>query len=186
MEADKDIVDDTVTRELASTADSLTALAEIIKDVLHESDQIHTLYNLVYFTLAELNRLRMSLEEGPEMIAWCARNVFELNIIVHYVLKSKENLDLWIASSLYDLRQITKDLLSFVESFPDHAEPEYLIQELNIDLSEAEKGISAITAISGAPEKKLMNMHDMAEQVGLGPRYKAFYALCSKYVHPSP
>ena len=50
----------------------------------------------------EVNRLATWVSEPVEMLAWCARNIFEISLVVHYTLLANQNMDRWSAQKHRD------------------------------------------------------------------------------------
>jgi hypothetical protein len=134
------------------------------------------LFNLCTRSAIELGRLHQALDDSADAIALPVRNVFELNIIVRYVLTSDDNLARWVAEVATDERVILEGILKLSEGDSLEAERQ---------LRERLKQIEATLKRHGKSASRTQQVSALAAAVNLKTEYDAFFKLYSKYVHPS-
>jgi len=132
--------------------------------------------NLANRTATELNRLAGFYPESIEGVAWCARSLFEINLIVRHINHSKENMNRWLGQLAGDEKQILQGFLALSDQ-SDRPEKRVLQDRL--------VAIDKITAKHGLSASGPFNIKTIAAQENLSDEYVGLYKLFSKYVHPS-
>jgi len=124
----------------------------------------------------DFNNLINSIPHSIEGIALSTRNIFEVSLILKYILQSKENMNEWLGQLANDEKQILEGFLNIngTKDPKDRSAIEARIEKLkeicyrhNIQLS------------------KQFNIRDVAKNVGHEDDYISFYKFFSKYVHPT-
>src|SRR5262249_45276000 len=123
----------------------------------------------------QLRRLGTGIMD-VEVAAWAARNLFELDLLVRWVLKSDRNLEVWQTQLATDEMTIIEGVLGLSVGTNPHA-----VQVLESRMGQ----IRSLLAKHNVAEAKPKDIRSLAEQVGCGREYAAFFKLYSKYVHPS-
>ncbi len=134
------------------------------------------LANLAARSSFEAARLAGWLGAPTDQIAWVARNLYELNLRVHFILKSKENADHFFAESISDeieLLEAMKTLFALGAG-----------TDLNV-IEDRIAARKARLAQEGLEPVKTMGGWDLAREIGAEGEHRAFYKLYSKYVHPT-
>lgn len=169
---------DEVAENLHSNEIMLKTLISKIEKDLEQTDKNLVLSNLVTRTTLEIHRLRNWLKEPIEMLAWCARNLFELNLVVRFVLQSEDHFKHLLGQRVNDEIQILEGYLTLADNTADNTTDKRPIEKQLDDL----KNIASEHQID---LKRPFNIHDLASSNGVDYEYKAFFKLYSKYVHPS-
>jgi hypothetical protein len=167
---------ETVETHLAQLESSLGAMPAILKDSIPRSDVGLCVESLARRMTREAARLRRSLADATDVLAWCARNQFELHLTLRYVLHSRENLAKWIAQRVTDEASMIEGILGIVESDKEHYAH---------GLRERLRAITQRGSELGLKPTKPIHVDTMASVIGLRADYDAFYKTYSKYVHPS-
>lgn len=134
------------------------------------------IYNIAIRLVIELNRIRQWLKESNDMLGWCSRNIFELNLTLRYILQSENNVNIWMWQRFSDEIQILEGILGSVKNM-NHRAVTILTNRIN-EIKKKTKE-NKIVLSNHVPISKL------ATKVGLQSEYRAFFKLYSKYVHPS-
>lgn len=161
---------------LANFCERYEKLLATIKAGSTRTERNLVLFNLGSRAYLELDRARRLLDEPSDVLAWAARNLFEINLIVRFVLLSGENLNRWMAEMAGDER----DMLLGILAISNDAAPEHQ-QTLRDRISE----IEGILRRHNLEAKKPLQVRALASAVGMENEYEAFFKLYSKYIHPS-
>ena len=138
--------------------------------------------NLVLFNLGsrayhEIDRAYRLFEESTDLLAWVARNLFEINMILRFVLASEEDLDRWQAEAGGDERDIILGILALSSADTKEEDRQKLLGRI------AE--IEGVLSRHKLNAEKPLQLRTLASKVGMDSDYEAFFKLYSKYVHPS-
>jgi hypothetical protein len=167
---------DEVPRHLRDLAQRVHRLIDAIATSVDRSNQRDAVTNIGKRSAAELERLASLYPSPIEGVAWCTRNLFELNLVLRYILKDPKNINVWMGQAANDEKEIIEGLLTLASStkLPE-------IQVLRQRLSQ----IDEICKLHGIDPQRPFRMDTLAAAVGRADDYKALYKLFSKYVHPS-
>jgi len=165
------------------------ALNEHIEKMAAEPGKGNGWYVQIYAQLcaqvfAEYHSLNRACEEPQyaevSLLAWRARNLFELSIWAHYLAKGRKN-----ARRLYeDAGRDAHELFATFEQWGKRnaEEPDWLeqIARGKTDLLDraAQDGVEGLDA-------RYMRVNTAAEECGLADMYKVMSKLLSKFVHPT-
>jgi hypothetical protein len=155
---------------------SINSLAEEMQENLERNDLNLVLHNLLVATANEIIGLLSFSDKRSSLIAWCSRNLYELNLVVRYVLQSEKNLRNWMAQAASDEIEIWEGYLELAD---DKTRPEESVIREHIN------SIKNTVAKYDLKLTKFLPAHKLAETVGLHSEHKSFYKFYSKYVHPS-
>ena len=176
----KDIVahmpDHQVSEHLKKLSSTVGALARDIGIRTERSNASVAYANLANRTATELSRLASFYLSDIEGAAWCARNIFEINLVLRYISRGTENLHRWMGQFAGDEKQIIEGFLTLSS---DSNLPEKKV------LQDRLVAIDAITARHNIQASGPFNIKTIADQEQLGEEYVGLYKLFSKYVHPS-
>jgi hypothetical protein len=176
----KDIVQwmpsDKLPTHLRELSKKLHTLVTSITTASPRTNESVVLTNLGRRTAVELERVASFFPSPIEGVAWCTRNLFELNLVVRFVLMDPKNLEAWSGQLAGDEIQIIEGLLTL----SNNAKPEH-IATLKKRLTE----VAEICKRHGIDPSKPFQPAELAKIVGLSDDYKALYKLFSKYIHPS-
>ncbi len=164
------------TEAVRESATRVASIAAYIRASRERNELNLALHNLTDRTSRELLRLAKNHDQGLDLLAWCTRNVFELNLLVRFVLLNEENAGRFLAEAAMDEQQILEGFLSISNST---SKEEYGIIERRI----AE--IDELAAIRGIKLLKPIQTSKLAEIVGCADEYVGMFKFMSKYVHPS-
>ena len=127
--------------------------------------------------------------DSSEFIAWGARNIFEIELTLKFILSKEQNFHEWFTYRIKDEREIISNLNEFfkdensmnlIDEFDQRLKKlDELEKKLEIAQTE-ELGYEFILSV-----KKQKNIRQIAVEVNAENRYKAFYKFYSKFVHPS-
>jgi hypothetical protein len=165
---------DSVKSNLSKIENDLTELALKIMNTQARTDFNLGLFNLIKRTSIEIEKLNQSVIGPIEYQAFHSRNIFELKVIVTFILKSDENFKRWIGEAWQDEIDLLNGFLSLKDT-DEHTNP----------LKERITELKTKATNGSLPLHKPKRMADMARDVGEQVEYAAFYKLYSKYVHPS-
>jgi hypothetical protein len=124
----------------------------------------------------QLSRVRNWYEEPADMVAWATRNLFELDLLVRFVLKSEENMLRFLGERARDEIEILEGLISLGE---DQSSRNVAILRARVD------DLKRIAQKHKIRPEKHRTTRDLADAAGLRHVYDALFKLYSKYVHPS-
>lgn len=176
----KDIVEHVpdlqVTRRLRELSANLRQLSCDIGKRAQRSNASLAYANLMNRTASEMDRLVGYYPDFAEGIAWCARNIFELNLVVRHICRSSENMNRWLGQFAGDEKQIIQGFLTLSA---DSKLPERQHLQDRLDT------IDSISAKHRIQPSRPFNIKSLAEQEHLEDEYIGLYKLFSKYVHPS-
>ncbi len=176
----KDIValipDHEVSEHLNKLSSTVGALAREIGVKTARSNASVAYINLANRTATELRRLASFYPSDIEGAAWCARNIFEINLILRYISRESENLHRWMGQRAGDEKQIIEGFLTL--------SAESNLPERKV-LQDRLETIDAITAKHNIQVSGPFNIKLIADQERLSDEYAGLYKLFSKYVHPS-
>ena len=124
----------------------------------------------------ELRRLRDWYKQGApnEFIAWAARNVYELKLLLDYILESEQNVQSLINQPLKDHKEILEGMVGLYNQTET--------EELKASIKEFETLLGALPEAEDVPK----NAYTLAKISGAIEYHNTFYKMFSKYVHPSP
>ena len=159
--------------ELGATCRQLSR--EITRKALRSNTSV-AYENLVNRTASEIDRLVGYYPTFAEGVAWSARNIFEINLIIRHIGRSAENMNRWLGQLLGDEKQILQGFLT-LSTASDSPEKQQLQGRL-VDLD-------ALSARHNIQPSGPFNIKAIAEQEQLVDEYTGLYKLFSKYVHPS-
>lgn len=159
-------------RQLAS---KLNGLIASITAGVPRTDESVVLTNLGRRSVIELERVASFYPSPIEGIAWCTRNLFELNLVIRYVLLDTKNVNVWIGQTAGDEMQMIESVLTLAKD----THPTYE------DAKKRHSKLAEICNRRGIDPSKPFQIEKLAKEVNRYDDYKAFYKLFSKYVHPS-
>jgi len=165
-----------VPKHLRGLAQKVRQLLVSIGSSISRSNERDAVTNLAKRTAAELEQLASFYPSSIEGVAWCTRNLFEVNLVLRYVLLDPKHVNEWMGQAAGDEKEITEGLLSLTG---DESRPE--VRVLRNRLSQ----IDEICKRHGIEPSHPFRIADLARDVGRTDDYKALYKLFSKYVHPS-
>lgn len=160
-------------REAASR---VALIAAYIRANCERNDLNLALHNLTARTSRELLRLAKNHDQGLDLIAWCTRNAFELNLLVRFVLLNAENAERFLSEAAMDEQQVLEGFLSFSSSTSE------------LEHRTVARRIAQIGELAANHEVKLLKpiqTAKLAELVGCSGEYIGMFKFMSKYVHPS-
>ena len=105
---------DEIPRNLFDLAKKLNTLAAFIADGIPRTNERVVLANLGKHSAIQLERLASFYPSTIEGVAWCTRNLFELNLIVRFVMMDPKNFELWSGQVAGDEMQIIEGMLGLV------------------------------------------------------------------------
>jgi len=159
-------------------SDDFKKLARQIKEKLSlDDDRNKVVHNLTIFNSIQCEQLSEAMNRYVDEIAWRIRNLFELNLVLRYVLKPNHNLSNYINFGIQEELEFTKKALGEKKDFT------------NLHIASVQRRIIAL-------EKELkdrnvsrrmsrLTIRDLAKEVGVEDEYKRFFDFISRYVHPS-
>lgn len=172
--------------KFGSTQDAVEAVREAGSRVASIAAHIRTgcernevnlaLHNLAERIGQELLRIARNHDQGLDLIAWSTRNVFELNLLVRFVLQADSNAKRFLAEAAKDEQQVLEGFLSFSSASSGEARKAVERRVAQIDELAAKHGVKLLKQLQTAK---------LAELVGCSEEYTAMFKFMSKYVHPS-
>jgi len=168
--------DEEIQQQLHFFEAQLSNLAAKIRTSKPRNEKYLALYNLTIYAVHQLNRLRLMEHPPTEYYAWITRNLFEIYLIILYILSSPEHLRNFFKQRAMDEIQILEGVKELAES--PHQQ-EVIILESRIN------EIKKVLFKHEAQMTKHLPTAKLAKITGMEKEYKAFFKLYSKYVHPS-
>jgi hypothetical protein len=170
---------DRLSRLLAERGSALSEIADSAMAAGTVSDLQFALRCLVRRAGLELTRLSVAPTD-TEQAALAVRNCFETNLIVRYVIESRENLMNWFSLRAQEQIDILSNVLKIHVVDPDALELEKQGLEREIER------LRLVLQKHGMPKaKSLPKWASLADRYGLKNIYESYYSLFSKYLHPS-
>ena len=163
-------------QQLGSIASKFSGIADEIRAKIPRTEQSLAVQNLSRRFAHELSRLERLRHEGIDLVAWCTRNAFELNLLVRYVLLSNANAGGFLAESGKDEQQILEGFRKFANEHSASARAVVEARISEIDRIAAEHGVALCKPPPTAELARLVQCEE--EYIGL-------FKFMSKYVHPS-
>ncbi len=152
------------------------SLVANVKERAGESPRTFVLFNIAVSCGLQLEHLERWVHRTNDLVALCARNLFELSLILRWVLSSEDNLAAWRGQAAYDEAEVFE---SFLKLKSDAGKETY--QAVGTRVRECKEW-----AISnGLPPMPFKRVDLMAQQINALDEYEVFYRLYSKFVHPS-
>jgi len=146
-----------------------------MESTLETTQQTDVLSKLMRRTAYEHRKLADALLGPIEELAWRSRNLFELGLIVRYVVSDPSNLQCWLAQKPQDLKEIME---GFIRLHGDQA-PETPAWRTIISILEAQ------AAAQGLPVARRISAAALADLAGIRGEYDAYFKLSSKFIHPT-
>jgi hypothetical protein len=140
------------------------------------TDELVTFTNLGRETALQLERLAANYPDSIEAVAWCTRSLFEINLVVRYIVLSESNCRQWIGQIPGDETQM---LEGFISLSSDKNSPEVVVMRDRLG------EIDEICRRHGFDSAKPFRMDKIAAATGRSDEYQGLYKLFSKFVHPS-
>ena len=168
--------DHQVSEHLEKLSNTVRALAREIGVRAVRSNASIAYTNLANRTATELGRLANFYPGCIEGTAWCARNIFEINLVLRHLNHGGENLARWMGQLAGDEKQIIQGFLTLSEA-SDLPAKKVLHDRLDV--------IDAITTKHNILASGPFNIKAIADQEQMSDEYAGLYKLFSKYVHPS-
>ena len=160
---------------LENQAQRLSDLEASIKKKKRDNLTV-SLSNIIRKAAFEMKRLATAYPDSVDILAWSARNLFEINLITRKILDSDSDLVRWIGQRANDEIDVIKGVLELADS-PSSDE----CVKLQRRISEIEDMCKRHEIVSAKP----FNIMDLAKHFSLEKEYRSLYKLFSKYVHPS-
>lgn len=154
----------------------LSSLAVHGRSTQARTEQSLSLHNLARHTGQELLRIARNFDQGLDIIAWSTRNIFELNLLVRYVLQAEANATRFLAESAMDEQQVLEGFLSLAATPTSDAIRAVKDRIASLSAMAAKHGISLLKPLPTA---------ELAKLVGCTEEYTGMFKFMSKYVHPS-
>lgn len=166
-----------VPQHLHSLAARVVALADQIVSRLPRTDKTVAMSNFCNYVAGELRQASNFYPSHVPGLAWCARNLFEANLTVRYVLASELNFRSWLGQCLRDEREFIDGFLAISKDQENVAAKSQLLNRLS--------ELDGIASRHGLEYSRLFRVENMARELGVHDEYVGLYKLFSKYVHPS-
>jgi hypothetical protein len=160
---------------LKKNADRYLLFLEEITAKVPRSERNLAIFNIARAAGVQVERLHLLLDQGADLLALCARNLFELDLVLRFVLVSDQNLRSWLG-------QLPQDEHEFLEALIDAAPSE---TESTAELRRRITQVERMTARHGLRLEGHLSVSKLARITGLEAEYKAMFKLLSKHVHPS-
>lgn len=165
-----------VPAHLADLSSKCVALANRIMEEIPRSDRSIVLVNFCKYIGGELKQMSGFYPENVPGLVWATRNIFEVNLIVRYVLASEENFRAWLGQTLQDEKEYIEGALAVAEEGSEDFQA-----RLKGRLTELDK----LASRHALDFSKPLRVSSLAKDVGGEAEYLGLYKLFSKYVHPS-
>jgi len=169
-------------RDISEIKSHLEKQAQMLLDlesriIKQERDDLTvSLSNMVRKAGVEMKRLASAYPDSVDTSAWCARNLFEINLITRAILASDSDFNCWLGQRASDEIDVIKGVLDLAD-----APSSVHLKTLQNRCSEIEK----ICGRHGIVPAKPFNIINLARRFNLEKEYRSLYKLFSKYVHPS-
>lgn len=134
------------------------------------------LFNLGLRAATEFDRLRNSLLEPNDVLAWNVRNLYEISLTLQRIAVSDDLLKAWIGQSITD----DEDIVKGFQTLREHYNAE--VNERDDRLTQA---LAKLKADHDFDAVGHWNVRSMAQALGKETEYRLFYKFLSKYIHPS-
>jgi hypothetical protein len=135
------------------------------------------LQNLCLYAARELRHVALFYPADVAGLAWAARNLFELNLIVRHVLSTEENFRSWLGQAIGDEQDFLSAVLAYAD-YPLDGGSRRAIEQRRLALA----GMAERHRLQPA---KPFRVQALAAALGEQEEYGALFKLFSKYVHPS-
>lgn len=165
-----------VPAHLADLSSKCVALANRITEETPRNDRSIALANFCKYIGGELKQMSGFYPGNVPGLVWATRNIFEVDLIIHYVLESEDNFRVWLGQTLQDEKEYIEGALAVVEEGS-----EVFQAQLRGRLAELGK----LALRHNLDFSKPFRVPSLAKDVGREAEYTGLYKLFSKYVHPS-
>jgi len=165
-----------VRKILKEQENRLLNLASKIRDSKPRDEKHLCLHNFVVYAANQIKYLSATLDYPTEFLAWIARNLFELSLLVRYVSLSPDTLKEYSTELANDEIEVLEGMKGMVPA------------DENATLHDITDRIKALKNVT-ANYDRVLHKHKSAAELAKGNEmeneHKAFFKLYSKYVHPS-
>jgi hypothetical protein len=166
-----------VAPHLRRLADTCAQLASQIRERIDRSDRTVAYANFCSYAASELRRASTFYPEDLAGLAWAARNLFELYLIVRSVIQSDENFRAWLGQRIGDEKDFIEGVLMYVQA--GECAPQVATLKARRDR------LLELSKRHDIPSAKPFRIQALAKALGEEDEYVALFKLFSKYVHPS-
>lgn len=168
-----------ITSELNELYSQLVAAREdIVKNGSKESDRINA--DLLKYLLKQIQLFKNNWKDSIEVCGFVCRCSFETLVIVKWLVKDKENYDIFFAATAFDKIDLCKAMLELPVEQGD-SEKEFL--DYIESMEKALVGLGYLKYRSRS--KSLMNFRELSKEVELEEKYLSIFKLSSKMIHPT-
>lgn len=106
-----------LSENFAKMKDAFSALLDKHQGKTPEPNREFLLCNLCVASIIQLERLQqwVMVPGSSDLVAWCARNLFELNLLTRLILQSEENAKAWRGQAAHDEAEIYEGMAKLTE-----------------------------------------------------------------------
>jgi hypothetical protein len=165
-----------VSEHLGKRVELFHSLLGILQSGFDRNDRNLALFNIGYRAAQEVGRTSHWLHESNDLVAWCVRNLYELDLILNKILSSTEALNNWLG-------QFAKDEIDIIEGFQTIRD--ISSERVNEHFGQLSAKIKKFSQSSGFEMSGPWITAKLAKSIGREGEYRLFYKFLSKYVHPS-
>jgi len=143
---------------------------------VRRTNERDVIVNFAKESALQLERLADWYPQVIEGVAWTTRNLFEIDVLLRWVLLNPTNCNKWLGQIAGDEQQLIEGFLTLTEG-QDRPQARGLRERM--------QEIKRMCEKHGIDPAKPMRADKLAAETGQLEDYTALYKLFSKYVHPS-
>lgn len=165
-----------VHRHLGELLNDLHSVLATIQSAFDRDNRNLALFSLGFRAGIEFERLRKWLREPNDVLAWCVRNLYEIDLTLKQVSSSEDLMKEWIGQAFKDEEDIIRGFQALRDQYSEAVNTRDDRMKAALEQFRLDHGFST----SGPP-----HVRRSAEAVGRETEYQLFYKFLSKYIHPT-
>jgi hypothetical protein len=172
----REVPPDELSRHLGELVKGMESALATIQSGFDRDNRSLALFNLGFRATREFERLREWLSKSNDLLSWCVRNLYEIDLILRRIISSDELLKEWIGQSLKD----EEDIVTGFQTLREHYSP--AANQLHDKIKET---IAQFRSDHEFEPPGAWNVRVQAQAVGREKEHRLMYKFLSKYIHPT-
>lgn len=172
----REVPPDELSRHLGEFVKEMESVLATIQSGFDRDNRSLALFNLGFRATREFERLREWLSVSNDLLSWCVRNLYEIDLILRRIINSDELLKEWLGQSLKD----EEDIVTGFQTLRDLYSP-----AANKLHDEVKKTIAQLRSDHEVEPTGAWNVRLLAQAAGREKEYQFMYKFLSKYIHPT-
>lgn len=176
----KDIVRHGTSKDVAVALfrirDTVIRMAEWVRTNKPRDERNLVLFNFLKAVVPYIVLAEQHIDGPAQVLALCARSLYELELRVRQVLRSPDALGEWVKESATDRIQLIE---GYLELTPEGPQEQRAILEAEV------LRLRAVLEERGSQQQRSVRLDQLAKEVGDEQEHRSLFKLYSKLIHPS-